>query len=194
MIGALPQSLEVNGTAYPIRTDYRVALTVIEAFGDNNLTAEEKAIIAIECLFQCGIAGIPQKDIEEAYNQAIWFLNRGDTIEEPRAQAKVYDFEQDEQIIFSAINKVAGKEVRECEYMHFWTFMGLFSEIGEGTFATIVSIRDKKAKGKKLDKWELDYYKTHKSTIDLKKTYTDEEEAERDAVRILLGIEPKKGG
>lgn len=72
--------------------------------------------------------------------------------------------------------------------------MGLFSEIGEGTFATIVSIRDKKAKGKKLDKWELDYYKTHKSTIDLKKTYTDEEEAERDAVRILLGIEPKKGG
>lgn len=57
MIGALPQSLEVNGTAYPIRTDYRVALTVIEAFGDNNLTAEEKAIIAIECLFNAELLG-----------------------------------------------------------------------------------------------------------------------------------------
>ena len=42
-------------------------------------------------------------------------------------------------------------------------------EIGECTFSTYVAIRDKKNKGKKLDKWEQQIYKDNRDRIVLKK-------------------------
>ena len=38
--------------------------------------------------------------------------------------------------------------------------------IGEGLFSNIVRIRHKKAKGKKLEKYEQEFYKENKSLID----------------------------
>ena len=67
---------------------------------------------------------------------------------------KLIDWEQDSQIICSAINKVANKEVRAEPYIHWWTFMGYYSAVGESLLSTIVSIRDKIVRGKKLEKHE----------------------------------------
>ena len=55
----------------------------------------------------------------------------------------------DEAIIFPANNKAAGCEVRAVLYLHWWTFLGYFGEIVEGLFSTIMSIRHKRAEGKK---------------------------------------------
>ena len=96
------------------------------------------------------------------------------------------DWEQDESIIFSAINKVAGCETREKEYIHWWTFLGYFSEIGEGLFSTVINIRQKKNKGKKLEKYEQEFYRSNKQLIDLKEKYTAEEQAEIDRLNELL--------
>lgn len=188
MIGRLPTQLEVGNTMYDIRTDFRDCLLVIEAYMDPELTDYEKKVILLQCIYK-DFQSIPDEYLAEAINKAIWFLDKGEDDTSNNTQPKpLYNFVQDEQMIFSSINKVAGKEVRTEEYIHWWTFLGYFSEIGEGTFATIVSIRNKKNKGKKLDKWEKDFYKENKHLIDLKKTYTREQEAERDEVRRLLGI------
>ena len=48
-------------------------------------------------------------------------------------------------------------------------------EIGECSFSNIVSIRSKKQKGKKLDKWEEEFYREHKKEIDLPRKLTKEE-------------------
>jgi hypothetical protein len=132
---------------------------------------------------------VPDKDLLEAYYQAVWFLNLGNTVERPDTGAQpIYSWIQDEQLIFSAVNKVAGREIRAVDYLHFWTFMGLFNEIGEGSFATVISIRNKKRKNQKLEKWEKEFYRNNKELVDLKIQLTEEEQAEQDEVAKLLGL------
>ena len=72
--------------------------------------------------------------------------------------------------------------------MHWWTFMGLFNEIGEGMFSTIVSIRSKKLKRKKMDKWEMDFYRDNKDIVDLPKKHTIEENSQLEELNRILGI------
>lgn len=182
MIGLLPKSLEVNGIEYKIRSDFRVALLIFEAFNDVELNNIEKAQICIECLYE----EIPE-DTENAYKKAVWFLDGGDTPKSEPLRRKTFDWKQDESLIFSAVNKSAGFETRSAEYLHWWTFLGYFSEIGDGLFSQVVNIRTKKAKGKKLEKWENEFYRTHKEMVDIKQVYSAEEQAEIDRLNALLG-------
>lgn len=181
MIGLLPKSLKVNGIEYKIRSDFRVALLIFEAFNDVELNNIEKAQICIECLYE----EIPE-DTENAYKKAVWFLDGGDTPKSEPLRRKTFDWKQDESLIFSAVNKSAGFETRSVEYIHWWTFLGYFSEIGDGLFSQVVNIRTKKAKGKKLEKWENEFYRTHKEMIDIKQIYSAEEQAEIDRLNALL--------
>lgn len=189
MIGRLPTTLDVNGSSFNIRTDFRVALLIFQAFNDPDLSIHEQGRVMLECLYE-NPSEIPINDFEEAYKKAIWFLDGGSTSSQESNQKKpkkVMDWEQDEQIIFSAVNKVAGFETRAKEYIHWWTFLGYFNEIGEGLFTTIISIRSKLNKGKKLDKVEKEFYKENKSLIDLNKKYSVEQQAEIDRINKLLG-------
>lgn len=58
--------------------------------------------------------------------------------------------------------------------------MGYFMEIEEGTFSMVLGIRQKRAKGKKLEKWEQEFYLNNRALCDLKTKYTAEEQAEID--------------
>ena len=53
-------------------------------------------------------------------------------------------------------------------------------------FSTVLSIRNKKAKGVKLEKWERDFYKNNKTVVDLKLQLTEEEKNEINEVDNLL--------
>lgn len=181
MIGRLPTTLTVDEKEYKIRTDFRIALTIFEAFEDVELNEKEKALVMLELLFE----EIPT-NVEEALKQASWFLDGGKQYEEFNKSKKIMDWEQDESIIFSAINKVAGCETREKEYMHWWTFLGYFSEIEEGLFSTVINIRQKRNSGKKLEKYEQEFYRNNKTLIDLKQRYTAEEQKEIDRLNELL--------
>lgn len=165
----LPTSLEVNGTEYPIRSDYRPCLEIFEAMADQELSTEEKWLVALQILYE---DDIPPEHYEEAIMQALWFLNGGDEPQGTSHEKPIYDWEQDEQMIFSAVNKVAGKEIRIEPYIHYWTFKGYFNEIGEGLFTSVVNIRRKNRKKKRLDKAEQEFYRNNKALIDLKKKYS----------------------
>ncbi len=185
MIGQLPKMLRINNKERQIRSDFRVALLILEAYNDVELNEQEKAITMLKCLYE---EDIPQEDYQEAIEQAVWFLDGGKTYEDNKylKAKKVMDWEQDENLIFPAINKVAGYETRDKEYLHWWTFLGYFNEIGEGLFSSVINIRQKKNKGKKLEKYEQDFYRENKQMIDLKKKYTAEEQAEIDRFNELL--------
>lgn len=192
MIGALPETLTVGGEDYHIRTDYRNALQVFEAFQDPELTQEEKWIVAIYLMFEdfsCDDDVLQASqdgfNLEEAIKQISWFISAGQP-EKQVLEKPTYNWEQDEQIIFSAVNKVAGRETRELEYLHWWTFLGYFNEIGEGTFSFIVGIRHKLNKGKKLEKHEKEFLAQNKELVKLEKPKTREEQAQEDAYNALL--------
>ena len=192
MIGALPEVLTVGGEEYPIRTDYRNVLDIFEAFQDPELTQEEKWIVAIYLLFEnfsCAddVLEAAQNgfDLGEAMKQISWFISAGQP-EKQVLEQPTYNWTQDEQMIFSAVNKVAGRETRELEYLHWWTFLGYFNEVGEGTFSFIVGIRHKLNKGKKLEKHEKEFLSHNKELVLMKKPKTKEEQEQEDAYKALL--------
>lgn len=192
MIGALPETLTVGGVEYTIRTDYRNVLQIFEAFQDPELTQEEKWIVAIYLMFEdfsCADdvlqAAQDGLNLEESMKQISWFISAGQP-EKQVLEKPTYNWKQDEQIIFSAVNKVAGKETRELEYLHWWTFLGYFNEVGEGTFSFIVGIRHKLNKGKKLEKHEKEFLSHNKELVKLEKPKTREEQEQEDAYNALL--------
>ena len=192
MIGALPTALEVGGEMYEIRSDFRVVLNIIQAFNDPDLTDQEKCYVCMKCLYT-DYCKIPHSDLQSAVEKAYWFVGGGDIPKENVQSAKTMDWEQDESIIFPAVNKVAGYETRSVPYLHWWSFLGLFNEIGEGLFSTVLSIRQKKAKGKKLEKFEKDFLREHKNLCELQEKKSqqeiEDEKADMEFINKLTGGE-----
>lgn len=192
MIGSLPEVLIVGGEEYPIRSDYRNVLDVFEVFSDTELNQTDRWEVAIYMLFP-NFSGVEEVedailegvfDPEEAAEQITWFITAG--AHSGEKQMPVYDWIKDEQMIFSAVNKICGKEAREVEYMHWWTFLGYFNEVGEGTFTFIVGIRDKLNKGKKLEKHEWEFYRKNRDLVDMKPPLSKEEQQAEDEYNALL--------
>lgn len=166
MLGSLPLALDVGGRSYPVRADFRSVLRIIAAFNDPELTDEEKVYVCLRQLYK-GFSQIPPEHYAEAYKQAVWFINCGQEPSE-RSSPRVVDWEKDEQLIFPAVNKVAGQEVRAAQFMHWWTFMGCFQSIDrEDTYGYVLMLRQKKAKGKQLEKWEQEFWNNNRELCDL---------------------------
>ncbi len=192
MIGVLPETLTVSGVEYPIRTDYRNVIQIFEAFQDPELYPEEKQIVSVYLLFS-DFAGPDDVDaavgngfdLEEAVKQIAWFIAAGRS--EKKEDHPTYSWRQDEQMIFSAVNKVAGTETRELPYLHWWTFVGYFNEIDECTFTYIMGIRHKINEGKKLEKHEREFLAKNHEMVEIKPVLTKEEQEQEDAFQVLLG-------
>lgn len=185
MIGQLPRTITVGGEEYAIRSDYRDILNIISAINDPNLENAEKVFVCLYIFYE-DFENMPERDYEEAYTKANDFIS-ADSKQSAGKHPRVMDWEQDEQIIFPAINKVAGFEVREKEYIHWWTFLGYFMEISDGVFSNVMSLRAKKAKGKKLEKWEQEYWRENQDLCKLQEKLSDEEIEHRARLNALLG-------
>lgn len=190
----LPTSLEVGGKEYAIRTDYRVILDILSAMNDPEIfepgmTEDEKKIEQTMTMLQIlyiDFDSIPQKDYQEAAEKAVDFIDcgiKGDDKPKPRSM----DWEQDAPIIAPEVSKVAGRDIRVGE-THWWEFFGYYLGIGEGVFNTIVSIREKRRKGQKLEKWEKEFYRNNKSLVDLKTKKIERSDEEKKALRDLFGL------
>ena len=180
----LPTSLVVGGVGYSIRTDFRAILDILIALNDNELDENDKAYVMLKIMYE-KCEEIPPEHIEEALQKASEFIDCGHC-DDGKKHPKTVDWEQDANIIIPAVNKVAHTEIRAVPYMHWWTFMSYYMEIGESLFSSVINIRLKKSKGKKLEKWEQEFYKENKSIIDFeqKEQRSDEEKAE---LRALFG-------
>ena len=64
--------------------------------------------------------------------------------------------------------------------MHWWTFISYYMGIGEGGLATVVSIRDKIIKGKKLEKYEKEFKQHNPQYFKWREAVKTEEEKEND--------------
>ena len=160
MIGQLPKTLEIGGQEYVIRSDYRNILQIFAAYNDPDLSNQEKAFVCLKRMF-CDFQIIPQRLYREAYSAATAFIEchtRGDGKPSP----KIVNWVKDEQLIFPAVNKVAGMEIRAVPYLHWWTFLGYFQSINhDDLWGFVLMVRQKKAKGKKLEKHEQEFYRSN---------------------------------
>ncbi len=178
MIWDLPIDVEIDGKKHAIRNkcDYRVVLDVICALNDSELTDEEKIKCALFIFYE-NISEI--EDFEVAIKEMFRIINCGEEQEQSQEQKpQLMDWEHDFPQIAPPVSRVLGYSVRDANrYTHWYDFIGAYQEIGgECTFSTIISIRSKRAKGKKLDKWEEEYLREHRKMVELPKKLTAEEQ------------------
>ena len=128
---------------------------------------------------------IPEDQLQAALDAAIRFIDHGAGDGKPGP--RTMDWTQDAPLIFPAVNRAAGFEVRGVEYMHWWTFIGYFMEIRDSTYATILGLRGKRARGKKLEKGEQEFWSQNRGICELKKRYTEEELEEQERLKAILG-------
>lgn len=178
----LPESVEFGGTVYELNTDFRDILEIMGYLNDLDTPEYLRWQIAIALFYE---GEIPREHQQEAMEYLAAFIACGELDSKPGP--KLLDWEQDAKAIVADVNKVAGTEIRALPYLHWWTFLSYFQAIGEGQLSTLVSIRDKLRRGKKLEKWEQEYYRENKGRVDLKKRYSAEELAEQERLKKLLG-------
>ena len=185
----LPTSVIIDGKQYKIRNngDYRIILDVIAACEDSDLNSTEQAVEALiifyddlSCMNDIWATFVDVKDAVNAMMQSISMngANVGHT-----AKHKLIDWKQDEALIVSAINNVARTEIRALSYLHWWTFLGYYMAVGESSLSTVVSIRDKIAKHKKLEKYEQEFRKDNPQYFTWNQTtLTENEKAFEDEI------------
>lgn len=182
----LPKSIEIEGKSFEIRYDFRVILEIFEALNDPELDGRDRALSVLQ-MFYVDWENLP--DFEKAIDECFKFINGGASESGSKKAPKLVSWQQDFPYIAAPVNRVMGCEVRGIEYdietntggLHWWTFLAAYYEIGDCFFAQIVRIRDKKAKGQKLDKADREFYRKNQSIIDIKTQYSQEED---DLVRM----------
>lgn len=154
----LPTSVELNGESFKIREngDFRMILHLFEVFNADDLDGQERTIASLMLFYEDfntveDVLSFPY--VEEAVEQMFYFIDCGQP-ETKTQNVKLIDWQADSVLITSAINNVAGKEIRAEKYLHWWTFIGYYMAIGECALSEVVSIRYKIAHGQKLEKHE----------------------------------------
>ena len=166
----LPTYVEVNGVQFNIRLkgDYRMVLDCFKALNDAEISEDERVLASLLIFYNefDELEDLPrdQETMQALIIGMFNFMNCGEE-ETLGAQSDytIIDWDKDERMVASAVNKVAGQEIRAVKYMHWWTFMGYFMAVGESVLATVIGIRSKIAKGEKLEKWEQKFKKDNPS-------------------------------
>ena len=185
MMWSLPISVKIKGKEYAIRNkcDYRVVLDVISALNDEDLEMEYRVECALFQFYGNDELDTVEKvltslnDIQIAIVEMMKIINLGKEETDEEYKPKLMDWEHDFTQLAPPISRTLGYSVRDAKnYTHWYDFIGAYMEIGECTFANIISIRNKRMKGKKLEDWEQEFYRENKKIIDLPHKLTDEEQ------------------
>ena len=177
----LPTEANFGGREYTLRADFRNILDIFACFDDPDLPERIRWLTALSLFYE---PEVQPEHRQQAMEYLAWFLRCGEP--EGAPGPKLLDWQQDADAIIAGVNKAAGQEVRTAPFVHWWTFLSWFHAIEGGQLATIVSIRDKLSRGKKLEDWEKDFYRQNKQKVDLKKRYSAEEIAEQNRLKELL--------
>ena len=160
----LPITITTEDTLYSIREngDYRIVLECFSVLNDVELSQSERIITSLFIFYSnfediLDVLKCSDTTIETLTKKMFDFFNCNRDNPGADTNMKLIDWEADSQLIASGINNVAKTEIRSVEYCHWWTFMGYYCAIGESPLSTVVGIRNKIAKGKKLEKYEQEF-------------------------------------
>ena len=181
----LPTSVIVDDREFTITNngDFRMVLDCIEALRDDEVSGDFRVLASLLIFYNefnsiedvLKIKNGPAL-VEEMYK----FINLGKPdSSKPSSDAMLIDWEVDSQLICSGINNVIHQEVRAIDYVHWWTFIGYYMAIGESTLSTVVGIRNKICKNKKLEKWEREFKRENPDYFNWKSQTVEAREADR---------------
>lgn len=164
----LSTSTTIGDKTLTFNADYRNILFIFKIFNDPDLLDVERISLALENFYDTDEY---LTCVDAAISEMMFFISYGEPEQNKSSANKkpLYDWEQDFDIIVAPINTIIGSDVRGVDFLHWWTFLSAFMEIGECTFNTYVGIRDKINRGKRLEKWEEKVYQDNRDKIRLNK-------------------------
>lgn len=185
----LPKTITIEGQSFAIRNDgdFRMVLDCFSVMDDDELNKDEKAMVMM-MLFYEGLDTIEDfsmfPDINKALKEMYKFFSCGKDDMSVGYSPKLIDWDKDSDLIFAAVNNVANKEVRAEDYLHWWTFIGYYMSVGESALSTIVGIRNKIVRGKKLEKHEIEFRRTNPQYFNWNATSSEKREADELARQL----------
>lgn len=159
---SLPTSITIEGQSFAIRDngDFRMVLDCFHVMNDLELNEQEQVLVML-MIFYDGIDTLEDLEtipnLQKAQEEMFKFFNCGKIDDYQIHKPKLIDWEDDSELICSAINNVAKKEIRAESYLHWWTFIGYYMSVGESALSTVVGIRSKIVRGGKLEKHEREF-------------------------------------
>lgn len=176
---SLPKQAVIGGKSYDLYTDFRDILELMGYLEDEALPVYFRWQIALGLFYR---QPVPPEDQAEAMEYLARFLAPGPA---PKPGPKRMDWQQDAQAILADVNRVAGKEVRQEAYVHWWTFLSWFHAIGEGQLSYLVALRDKLRRGEKLTAQEAEFYRRNPQRVRLRDSPADAQKARLE--KLLSG-------
>ena len=182
LIDKLPTEYE----GLKINTNFRSFILFELLMQDSQINKEDKIALALELFYEEFT-----HDIKKAVNGIIWFYTRGKKVKENKEETnqqnnkkKIYSFEHDAGLIYTAFLDQYGVDLNEIDYLHWFKFKAMFEGLkGDNKICEIMGYRSVHV-GKIKDKEEKKRYKKLQREWALPDDRT-EEEKERDFADAL---------
>lgn len=147
----LPKTVKIGRRRYRMHTDFRDILEIISYLNDETLCAFIRWEIAVRLFYDRPVS---RKFRPEARRLLAEFLSAGEQGGADTAYPSM-DWSRDCRQILADVSAVAGSEIRQMPYVHWWTFLSWFFSIGEGQLSAVVGIREKLRRGITPEAWEM---------------------------------------
>lgn len=181
-----PISLIINGMDYPIETDFRAVLNYNRIIRESREDGSE-LLEALRLMYEC----MPD-NIMGAVLQLNWFVQGGEEEKRHRPSNKLLgvnsdtpmDYDTDSRLIWAAFRRVYGIDLRTVEYIHWWDFLEMLSELPEDIrLNRIIEIRTKDTANRHLSREERTLYKALQRYYKIREPMTEKQEKLMEALR-----------
>jgi hypothetical protein len=155
---ALPDTVLVSGSAFPVNADYRVILRILRMLDDDEVIERQKPSLIIDWFYLSKkrivlplsgrsfyIAVKQPTDYEAAIEAFRAFIRRGEDAPDDQdvGEPPVMDYEIDAPEIYASFVMLYGIDLNEVKFLHWWKFHALLDGAfyGSGPLAEKIKLR-----------------------------------------------------
>lgn len=193
LVDLLPNSVIVDNTEYEINSDFRTSILFELLTQDSSIRDNDKIRMALKLYYP----NIP-KNVNEAIKQIIWFYRCGkDVISSKgtgngKSATRIYNFEYDDDYIYSAFLDQYGIDLQDIENLHWWKFKAMFKSLKEDNeIVKIMRYRSMELSNIK-DKEQKAYYKKMKDIYKIPIAKDEREKLDEIEKALLNGQDVSK--
>ena len=131
---ALPETVEVDGSAFHINASYRNILRILAMLQDDEVVESHRPALLCKWFYD-----VTPSNIDAALNAFMDFLHRGDVQKDvDRSKPPSFDYEIDAPEVYASFVHLYGIDLLQTD-MHWWRFSALL----DGAFRTDCALSEK---------------------------------------------------
>ena len=160
---SFPESVTVSGVEYPIHADFHTVLRCFEIQGRKAELSEDDLLFMLRLFSNVKRMTVTEEHIDRMF----WSFSCGREKEKKKFPRKIaglndkqpFDFEEDADLIYAGFMQQYGIDLQESD-MHWWKFMILLENLGNGTrLQKVMEYRTIDTGNKNLSKTEQEFYR-----------------------------------